>query len=413
MQPFIKSSLSILFVLALFAGAGSSSEYHIHAASLLNLATQQYIDPPSPTSLPTQVANPVDENPLSQVVEATPTAAPEVIYTYGPDDFPSGINPLTGLPLDDPARLERRPIAIKITNFPRSVRPQWGLTLADHVYEYYIGDLMTRFIGIFYGNDAYRVGPVRSARLFDEYVMRMYKAFFVFGYADFRVRDELFDDDLKSFLIFETPRNCPPVCRYENNLSYNNLYADTAGLHEYFARKSKNDQRQNQDGLLFDIHPPAGGQAADSMSIYYTMVSYHRWEFAPQQGRYLRIQELQDDRGQTLLYAPLVDSLSQQQASANNVVVLYVPHETYYESSSTLILDMPVDKFGQGYALRDGRIYPLIWLNLGADRLWNLYLTNGEPYPLKPGNVWFEIIGESSQIEQHGKSDWQFNFGIP
>ena len=94
-------------------------------------------------------------------------------------------------------------MAIKVTNFPRSVRPQYGLTLADHVYEYYLENLITRFIGVFYGNDASRVGPVRSGRFFDEHIVRMYKAIFVFAYADDRVVDPWSESDLRNFLVIE------------------------------------------------------------------------------------------------------------------------------------------------------------------------------------------------------------------
>ena len=114
-------------------------------------------------------------HPTSTSVQAT-----TVISTIIPL---ANINPLTGLPVSDPALLERRPMAIKVTKFPRSVRPEWGLSQADNVYNYYIGDQMTRFIGVFYGTDASRVGPVRSAH-FDENIIRMYKAIFVFGSAD-------------------------------------------------------------------------------------------------------------------------------------------------------------------------------------------------------------------------------------
>ena len=40
------------------------------------------------------------------------------------------IDPLTGLPPADPSLLQRRPLAIKVANYPRVFRPQAGLTLA-------------------------------------------------------------------------------------------------------------------------------------------------------------------------------------------------------------------------------------------------------------------------------------------
>jgi hypothetical protein len=89
------------------------------------------------------------------------------------------LNPLTGLPAADPALLDRRPLAIKISNYPRDIRPQYGLNEADVVFEYYIEWGYTRFIGIFYGNDATQIGPVRSGRYFDEHITRMYQAYYV------------------------------------------------------------------------------------------------------------------------------------------------------------------------------------------------------------------------------------------
>ncbi|MCK4897226.1 MAG: DUF3048 domain-containing protein, partial [Anaerolineales bacterium] len=96
-------------------------------------ATLTYL--PTPTYLPTATS--------TLLPTSTPTPSPTEIpfvYVFGPSDFPDDVNPLTGLPVEDASLLARRPLVIKVTNYPRSVRPQWGLTLADHVYEYYIAD---------------------------------------------------------------------------------------------------------------------------------------------------------------------------------------------------------------------------------------------------------------------------------
>ena len=119
-------------------------------------------------------------------------------------------NPLTGLTVTNPELLARRPMVIKITQYPRYTRPQSGLSLADVVYEYYIEDKVTRFIAIFYGNDAEQVGPVRSGRFFDEHIARMYQAFFVFKYADPRVYDYFKESDLADYLVVPGNGSCPP-----------------------------------------------------------------------------------------------------------------------------------------------------------------------------------------------------------
>ncbi|HLU11669.1 MAG TPA: DUF3048 domain-containing protein, partial [Oceanobacillus sp.] len=78
--------------------------------------------------------------------EPTPTAIPGLI---GPE-FAPNVNPLTGLTVDDPAILERRPMVVKISNAPPLVRPQAGLNAADIVFEHYAEGGLTRFSAIFY-----------------------------------------------------------------------------------------------------------------------------------------------------------------------------------------------------------------------------------------------------------------------
>ncbi len=74
--------------------------------------------------------------------------------TYGPDlaDFPPGYNPLTGLPVSDPANLELPAVLVSITNFPVSARPQAGPSFAPFIYEIFISEGMTRWMAIFYGD---------------------------------------------------------------------------------------------------------------------------------------------------------------------------------------------------------------------------------------------------------------------
>jgi len=142
----------------------------------------QTVVPPTATSTdtpePTVTETAANLNPL----EDYPAAG------YGPVDFPENINPLTGLPVNDSTILNRRPVAVKISNYPRETRPQWGLSEADHVFEYYHEGGLTRFHAIFYGTDVEEAGPIRSARFADEDLIRAYKSVFAFGSADYRVR---------------------------------------------------------------------------------------------------------------------------------------------------------------------------------------------------------------------------------
>jgi hypothetical protein len=87
--------------------------------------------------------------------ESTTTTEPPIVY------------PLTGLPADDQAMLERPLLIVKIDNVDSYARPQAGVNQADVVYEEQVEGGVTRFAALFHSQDAEQVGPVRSARTTD------------------------------------------------------------------------------------------------------------------------------------------------------------------------------------------------------------------------------------------------------
>jgi hypothetical protein len=94
----------------------------------------------TPTLTPTQTATP------------QPHLTP---ITVGPDqeDFPAGINPLTGQEAADPSLLDYPAVLVSISNMPVTARPQAGPAFAPWIFEFYIGEGTTRFMGVFYGDN--------------------------------------------------------------------------------------------------------------------------------------------------------------------------------------------------------------------------------------------------------------------
>ncbi len=123
-----------------------------------------------PTTPVLKAVTPISETP---VVEPTLVNTP----TYEPTMIPQDINPLTGLPVEDAAKLNRLPVLIKVSNYPRTGRPHAGLSSADIVFDYYVGEMFNRFVAVFYGNDAPQVGPIRSGRLVDSQLTQMFRVF--------------------------------------------------------------------------------------------------------------------------------------------------------------------------------------------------------------------------------------------
>ncbi len=333
-------------------------------------------------------------------------------YGNGPSRFPADINPLTGKLVTDPSILE--PMVVKITNYPRSVRPQWGLNLADHIYEYYLEEELTRFAGVFYGQDASRVGPIRSARPFDEHLVRMYKGIFAFAYADDRVIDPWTNSDIKNFLVIERPGNCPPMCRIGSKQDYNTLYTDTHLLSQYISERGTNNDRQNLDGLRFEDFTLilSGGGQANHVEIRFSPSSYSYWDYDPLALRYLRWQETDRRADGEEIYQPLFDSLSGEQVACDNLVVLLVPTGYFFQSNSTEIYDIHLLGKGEGYAMRNGKIFKIVWKRPTREAMLSLVWPDGSPYPLKPGNVWFEVLSDVSPHKVNGPS-WRFSFILP
>lgn len=344
----------------------------------------------------------------------TSTLAPSSTpYAVGPDEFPPAINPLTGLAPSNPGLLLRRPVLVKVTNYPRTVRPQWGLSIADHVLEYYIADQFTRFIGVFYGQDASRVGPVRSGRLFDAHVMRFYDGVFVFGWADDFVLQYLLQPDLENSLVVERPDNCPPLCRLGAPAAYNTLFVDTSGIASYLQNNRVRNEAPALSGLRFELAPPPSGSPGMQLSIHYSPVAYLRWMYDPALGAYLRQQDEEDALQGARRYSPLLDSLTLEQIAADNVLVLFVPHFFYRKSTSTEIIDQPLAGEGRGYAFRDGQIFPITWQAESATALPRYFLPDGRNYPFKPGNTWFEIVGQTTEFGETAAGEWEFSFRTP
>jgi hypothetical protein len=325
-------------------------------------------------------------------------------------------NPLTGLTAADPELLERRPIAVKITQFPRLVRPQSGLSLADVVYEYYIESGVTRFIAIFYGNDAEQVGPVRSGRFFDEHIARMYQAFFVFKYADPRVYDYYKDSDLKDYLVVPGNGACPPfVVGDTKRDTYNNIFFNTVKFKDCIARrKGVDNDRPPVRSSFFSTLPPLSDNQAERIYTRYSLDDYNYWQYMPEENRYQRYQEVDSLRqGKAPAYAPLTDALTGLPVMADNVVVLFVQHRfanKFDEEDEVYHIDM----YGTGdaYVFRDGIAVEATWNRTQLDQPILLTSSLGAPIYLKPGVTFYQVIGATSESWREG-TDWRFNWQAP
>jgi hypothetical protein len=349
------------------------------------------LPPPTKTTIPTKTA----------------TIEPE---HYGPDRFPKGINPFTGLRVSDPTILDRRPVMVKVSNFPPSGRPQFGLSFADLVFEHYIGEGMNRFSAIFYGQKPEKVGPVRSARLADIQLADMYQTIFTYASADPRVRNNLIAE-LDGLSITVRESTCPALCDTGAH-TVNSVFADISKLDAYAKAKGINNYRQIINGMVFDSIPPENNiSQGESILIRYNDLNQGEWRYDPLTKKYLRWIESNIPENPVKM-VPLEDKSTGKQLAFDNIVLLYARYNEYNPTLHNI--ELWANRDGRrAYFFRDGRMMTGLWRSPATNLPLEFFDDTGKSIPLKPGNTWFVIIGLESTIDQTQPGQWKVQFAIP
>ena len=362
-------------------------------------ATAAATQPPATTEAPapeaTSTTAPTLEAPTAEIV------TPEVAGPIGPGDLPDDVNPLTGLRMADASVLDRRPLAVKVSQFPRSVRPQSGLSLADLVFEHYAEAGVTRMTAIFLGNDSPKIGSIRSARLIDLVLAESYDAMLVTSGSSQGVLNALARTPFYDRVIAEATgySQCPPLCR-EGAASTNNLFASAADVWQTAGELGINS-RQSLAGMAFFDEVPAGGQPASTVHIdFHVDNNVAEWRYDPAAGTYARFVDTATV-GQLDAHT---DAVNGQPLTANNVVVMYANHVTTdipedFGNGGHCGYEIQVWASGPAVLFRDGQAYNLTWVRFNQSDVIGFTGPEGQIFPFKPGNSWFELINLDSPTE--------------
>jgi len=431
--PLVLSSCKLPLVPEVNAASDEVSNIQAQV-SQITAATSTSVPESVETELPTEV--PTSTPTLTQ----TPVPA-----VYGPalEDFPAGINPLTGLVVPDPSLLDLPAVLISITNFPPSARPQSGLSFASWVYELYISEGMTRFLTVFYGNYPHlslpgsdsstnnqanpsatpdanntgagtaqftdpstasplNIGPIRSGRLPWAYIRDFYQnGCLVYAGATVQIRERL--------------KGCGQV--YGSDPSdINSAMLTIEDLKILAEQNADPNNNFNYSGNYFSEIVPGGGQPATQMDVYYSFLNQGKWELDPASGRYLKFEDFADGSGQ---FRPMTDRVNGDQLAFSNVIVLFADHEVL----DPFIIDVNLQSGEKGKALifRDGQRYEAVWTTMneeyekttGLRRPLRFENPDGTPFPLKPGQSWVHIFTHYSTVEDKGEGNWLFRFIAP
>ena len=386
------------------------------------------------------------EEPTAEATDETspspePTQDPS-LQTYGPTNFPEGINPLTGWPVSDPDLLKLPPALISISNFPASARPQAGLNTSPLVFEMTIGEGMTRFLAMFYGAfpstvsgqtegdptggtaggtgdsssggssgdssgdtagsgfdpGSASVGPIRSGRLPYEDIRSIYNGFLVMASAYSGIAQTLSDattiygsdsSDINSAMI-----------------GIDQLYNIALGHSEGYPGSNF-----NLEGMKFSPDVPEGGKTAETVWVFYSNLNQIQWRYDAALGGYVRYDIKTDGSGEFVMST---DRLTGDPILRENVIVMYAFHEYYAPTLIDVYLtNMPNMK---AVLFRDGQIFDIFWntqygeyeQETGLLRPMRFVDANGDPIALKNGRTWVEIVSTSSFHVESEISDTPF-----
>ena len=280
------------------------------------------------------------------------------------------VEPLTGLPLTDPALLARVALVVKVSNDPPA-RPQTGLNDPDIIFEAW-GAGPTRFATVWHSRDLDFVGPVRSCREQDvNLVGEFNRAVFACSGGNPGNIALLRDSDL----LLITEGKGPGWELDPKRIRPHKTHANTA-----FLRSNADPDRT---GPAQQFHYRAVGEAATAgipatgFDLQIQLV-FVQWRYDSASGRYLRAQ---DNRPHMLTDG--------KQVSTENVIITFLDYDPSHTDGRSP--DGTTTGTNPALVFTGGQLVPATWTR--DDRL-NPFAFNdasGAPVLLTPGRTFIEL----------------------
>ncbi len=300
---------------------------------------------------------------------------------------------------------QHRPLGIMIENHEDS-KPQSGLSFADVVYEAVAEGGITRFLAIYYCQDANPIGPVRSART--------YYIDFLSEYADYPLYahvgganasgpadalSQLTDygwtgyNDLNQFSI-----GFPTFWRDYDRLGHttateHTMYSTTTKLWD-FAKKSRGLTNVDKDGNSWDKK--------------FVTYSFKNDESSESANQTIHLEFWKDYKGYFIDWvydkannaykrsnggASHIDNNTKKQLTTKNIVVLFMQENNAFDGyENNVHLLYRTKGTGKAQIFMDGKQIAGTWRKDSRAARTLLFDSTGVPIKFDKGTIWFEIL---------------------
>jgi hypothetical protein len=297
---------------------------------------------------------------------------------------PSNVYPLTGLPIDDPAKATRPAVEIKIEN-EAPARPQSGLQNADVVYETLIEGGDTRFVAIFQSTDADPAGSIRSVRPTDPFIVAPIGGLFAYSGGTPK-----FVDAIHSVPVVDVGQSSHPAAYFNRS--------DKSGDHKLFSSTTR--LYEAGQGSTAKAPPPIftfvpqggtfGGAGVAPATHVETFVGTQRldWDYDAAKG-WMR----------SINGKPFMAEGAGQIAATNVIVqsVTWVPSEGDVDTAGSQVYVAQMVGSGDAWVLSGGKVVKGKWNKPSTDAITTYTDAAGKPIAVAPGRTWIELAGNDKQ----------------
>ncbi|MBI2051451.1 DUF3048 domain-containing protein [Candidatus Roizmanbacteria bacterium] len=307
---------------------------------------------------------------------------------------------------------KRRPLGVMIENH-LDARPQSGLPSADIIYEAVAEGGITRFLAIYFCEDAKIIGPVRSARIYFVKLLQEYGRNPLHahvggantpGPADAlgEIRDLGWDayNDLNQFAV-PFPVYYRDYERLPNRVTEHTMYASTAKLWSYAKKERKlsnvDEKKRSWTGgftpwkFKDDAKPEGRGTTSKiSFSFWEQFAKDYSvvWKYDKQTNSYVRgnggVSHLDKNTGKALRAKNIV-VVSADESPAN---------DGYY--GGHLLYDIVGQ--GEGILFQDGKAIKVSWKKKNEESRMKFFDPSGNEVSLVRGPIFIEIVPTGNKV---------------
>lgn len=300
---------------------------------------------------------------------------------------------------------KHRPMGVMIENHTEA-RPQSGISNADIVYEAVAEGGITRFLNIFYCDDAKIIGPVRSARIYFLKILQEYgeNPLYVHvggantpGPADAlgEINDLGWDgyNDMNQFAV-PFPYYYRDYERLPNRATEHTMYASTIKLWEYAQKMRKltdvDDKGKKWDTGFVKWKFKDDAPAADRGTV--NKINLNFWS------------QFQGDYGVNWTYnkdtnsysrenggKPHIDKNTNKTIESKNIFVVFAKESPANDGYSGGHLLYGVTGSGEALFFQDGKAIKGTWKKKDAETRMKFYDATGKELSIVRGQVFIEI----------------------